>query len=414
MDNIIDINFGSIDVYDFLNAVIAVIFAALMAFVTTPIVRVLAHKINAIDVPKDDRRMHKKPVPRLGGLAIFFSFVFSVFLFYGVSNFTLSMIGGAFIIIIIGILDDVFRIRAIIKFVVQIAAAGLVVWQGGVLIERINIFDIYIHFGIFSIPLTILWIVGLINAVNLIDGLDGLACGISSISAVSLLIVTILLGDFKSALLVAILAGSCIGFLPFNRNPAKIIMGDTGAMFLGFILAVTSIQGLFKTQAVITFIIPFLILGVPIFDTVFAIMRRILTGRHPFSADRGHLHHRLIDMGFNQKQTVQILYAVSALLGVSSIMLVTQQILYAIIIMVVSLGISVATWIIFKDDQMKIESGLIPEKEDKSENIKEVEAEVKTENDSDNGGDNNISLSKSETNKNKKSANGKKKIKSKN
>jgi UDP-GlcNAc:undecaprenyl-phosphate GlcNAc-1-phosphate transferase len=222
------------------------------------------------------------------------------------------------------------------------------------------VFGHYIKFGILAAPLTVLWIVGVTIAVNLIDGLDGLSCGISTISAVSLMLVTILLGEFQIALLIAIIAAACIGFLPFNREPAKIFVGETGATFLGFSLAVVSIQGLFKTQAVITYIIPFLILGVPIFDTAFAMLRRILSGRHPFSADKGHLHHRLVDMGFNKKQTVRTLYAVSALLGVSSIMLVTQKIVYAIIIIAVSLAISVATWIIFKDEKMKIESGLMP------------------------------------------------------
>ncbi|MCL2158020.1 MAG: undecaprenyl/decaprenyl-phosphate alpha-N-acetylglucosaminyl 1-phosphate transferase [Oscillospiraceae bacterium] len=372
MENIIDISFGNIDVYDFLNAIIAVIFAALMAFVTTPIVRVLAYKIGAVDNPKiePERRMHKEPIPRLGGLAIFFSFVISLLLFYGVSNFTLSLISGSFLVVGIGVLDDVFRIRALYKFFVHIAAAGLAVWPGGVIVERINIFGSYIQFGYFAIPLTILWIVGLISAINLIDGLDGLACGLSTISAISLLIVTILLGDFQIALLVAILVGSCIGFLPFNMNPAKIIMGDSGATLLGFVLAVVSIQGVFKVHAVITFIIPFLILGVPIFDTTFAIVRRLLSGKNPFTTpDRGHLHHRLLDMGFDQKQTVRILYAVSALFGVSSIMLVTQRIIYAIIIIAISLGITVAMWYIFKDKKMRAESGLISEngEEDKPE-----------------------------------------------
>ena len=382
MENIININFGDINVYDFLNAIIAVIFAALMSFVTTPIARVIAYKIGAVDDPKkDDRRMHKIPMPRLGGLAIFFSFVVSVFLFYGISKFTLSMIAGAFLIVIIGILDDVFTLRALYKFLVHIAAAGLVVWQGGVIIERINIFGTYIQFGYFAVPLTILWIVGLINAINLIDGLDGLACGISSISAISLLIVTILIGEFQVALLMAILAGSCIGFLPFNMNPAKIIMGDTGAPFLGFVLAVISIQGVFKVHAVITFVIPFLILGVPIFDTTFAMIRRILSGRHPFSADRGHLHHRLVDMGFGKKQTVRILYAVSALLGISSVMLVTQKIIYAVVIIAVCLAISVLMWIIFKDAKMKIESGLISENGDEEENKENKENKLKNDED---------------------------------
>ena len=377
MENIIDISFGSINVYDFLHAIIAVIFAALMAFVTTPVARVLAYKIGALDDPaRDDRRMHTVITPRLGGLAIFFSFVISVFLFYGVSKFILSMIAGAFLLIIVGILDDVRPVRSLYKFFVHIAAAGIVVWQGGVLVERVNIFGSYIHFGMFSIPLTILWIAGIISAVNFIDGLDGLACGISTISAVSLLLVTILIGEFRIALLLAILVGSCIGFLPFNVNPAKIFIGDTGSAFLGFMLAVISIQGVFKVHAVITFVIPFLILGVPIFDTTFAIIRRLLSGRHPFSADREHLHHRLVDMGFNKKQTVRILYAVSAMLGISSVMLVTQKVVYAIIIIAVSLAISVAMWLIFKDDKMKFESGLMSENSDdskKDENIKDAD-----------------------------------------
>ncbi|MCL1793181.1 MAG: undecaprenyl/decaprenyl-phosphate alpha-N-acetylglucosaminyl 1-phosphate transferase [Oscillospiraceae bacterium] len=383
MENIIsEMNFGDINVYDFLNAVMSVVFAALMAFVTTPIARVVAFKIGAVDDPKKDdgRRMHKVVMPRLGGLAIFFSFVVSIFIFYEISAFTLSLIAGALLIVIIGILDDVFRIRALYKFFVHIAAAGLVVWLGGVVVERINIFGTYIQFGYLSIPLTIIWIVGLINAVNFIDGLDGLACGISTISAISILLVTILIGDFKVALMVAILAGSCLGFLPFNMNPAKIIMGDTGATFLGLILAVVSIQGVFKIHAVLAFVIPFLILGVPIFDTTFAIARRLLSGRHPFSADREHLHHRLVDMGFNKKQTVRILYAVSALLGVSSVMLVTQRIIYAIIIIAVSLAITVAMWFIFKDKKMRAESGLISENGDEETKDEPKTEEAKKEN----------------------------------
>ena len=385
MENIIiDMHFSDINVYDFINAVISVAFAALLSFVTTPIARVLAFRIGAVDDPKKDdgRRMHKIPMPRLGGLAIFFSFVVSVLLFYGISKFTLSLIAGALLIVILGILDDVFRLRALYKFIVHIAAAGLVVWPGGVIVERVNIFGTYLHFGYFSVPLTILWIVGLINAVNMIDGLDGLACGISTISAVSILLVTILIGDFKLALMVGILAGSCLGFLPFNMNPAKIIMGDTGAMFLGFILAVVSIQGVFKVHAVIAFVVPFLILGVPIFDATFAIVRRLLTGRHPFAADRGHLHHRLLDMGFDKKQTVRVMYAVSALFGISSVMLVTQRIVYALVIIALALAITVAVWFIFKDKQMRAESGLIPEngedEKTEKEEIKEV-TEVKSE-----------------------------------
>jgi UDP-GlcNAc:undecaprenyl-phosphate GlcNAc-1-phosphate transferase len=270
------------------------------------------------------------------------------------------MLIGATLIVVMALLDDVFNLRAALRFIIQIAAAVIVVSQG-VVIERINIFDKYFEFGMFAVPLTIIWIVGLTNAVNFIDGLDGLSCGLSTISAISLFVVTLIIGEVEVAFLIAMLAGACVGFLPFNMNPAKIFAGDTGAMFLGFVLSVVSIQGVFKVHAVLTFVIPFLILGVPIFDTTFAIFRRILTGRHPFSSDRGHLHHRLVDMGFNHKQAVRILYAASALLGISSIMFVTQKIVYAIIIISISLGISVVTWIIIKNEKWRIESGLISE-----------------------------------------------------
>ena len=360
MENITDIYLGAIQLHALLNGVMAFIFAALMAFAATPIVRVIAYKIGAVDIPEDNRRMHKVPIPRLGGLAIAFSFVISVFLFYDISNTTLGMIIGAFIIILIGIVDDVYRIRAAFKFAAQLVAAGIAVSQG-VVVQQVNIFGEWIHFGYFAIPITILWIVGLTNAVNWIDGLDGLSCGISTISALSLLAVTILIGEFRIAVLIAILAGACIGFLPFNKNPAKIFIGDTGAMFLGFVLSIVSIQGVFKVHAVVTFIIPFLILGVPIFDTIFSMLRRIFTGTAPWKPDKGHLHHRLIDMGFNQKQSVRILYAVSALLGISSIMLLTHHVVSAIVIIAVSLAISTVTWIIFKDGKMKYESGLMDE-----------------------------------------------------
>jgi len=369
-----------------MTGVIAFLFAVLIAFAVTPLVRVLAFKIGAVDVPKDDRRMHTVPKPRLGGLAIFFSFVLSTVFFYDLSNAVLAAILGSSIIVAVGAIDDVVRVRVVIKFVAQLAAA-LVVIGNGVIIERIHLFGDYIEFGYLSIPITVVWIVGLTNAVNLIDGLDGLACGLSTISTLSLLIVTILMGDFSVALLVAILAGACIGFLPYNLNTtnsrmsaAKIFVGDTGAMFLGFILSVISIQGVFKTNAALTFVIPFLILGVPIFDTAFAIVRRLFAGRNPFtSADKGHLHHRLIDMGFNQKQTVRILYAVSALLGISAVILTTGRLWHALIMMAISLGISVLTWLIVKNDETRTQSGLAGDGDEfpSPEPIEEKEEEQK-------------------------------------
>lgn len=163
------------------------------------------------------------------------------------------------------------------------------------------------------------------NAVNLIDGLDGLAVGVATISSLTMLVIAMLVSENVVALMMAALAGGCIGFMPYNLNPAKIFMGDTGSTFLGFVLATVSIQGLFKFYTIISFAVPFLMLGLPLFDTCFAILRRLAKGQSPMAPDRSHVHHRLIDMGFNQKQAVAILYVISAILGLSAVVLTTSR-----------------------------------------------------------------------------------------
>ena len=175
-----------------------------------------------------------------------------------------------------------------------------------------------------SIPISVLWIVAITNAVNLIDGLDGLACGVSTISSMTMLVIALTVAEAQVAILMAALAGACIGFLPYNLNPAKIFMGDTGSTFLGFVLACISVQGLFKMYTLISFVVPFLIFGLPIFDTCFAFIRRIAHGQSPMHADRSHVHHRLIDMGFSQKQAVAVLYVITAILGLSAVVLTTS------------------------------------------------------------------------------------------
>lgn len=315
------------DTNEIILIVLSFLTAGVIAFCSTPLVKMFAGKIGAIDVPEDNRRMHKVPIPRLGGLAIFLGFVFSVLFFVDMTNELKATLLGACIIVVLGVIDDTIRLGAKLKFVVQIGAALIPVLCG----VRITIFSnpnffsdsSFINLGFLSIPITVLWIVGITNAVNLIDGLDGLACGVSSIACFSLLVITVLVSDPSTAVLVAALAGSCIGFLPYNLNPAKIFMGDTGATFLGFILATLSIQGLFKFYTLVSFAVPFLILGLPIFDTAFAIIRRVASGKSPMQADRSHLHHKLIDMGFSQKQTVAILYTLSAILGLAAVVLTT-------------------------------------------------------------------------------------------
>ena len=317
--------------------------AAVLSYFFTPPVKNFAHKVGAIDVPKDARRMHKKPIPRLGGLAIYGGFLCSILIFGQLDETMLCVLLGAAIIVALGIFDDVLALGAKLKFVVQIVAAAIPVCIGDLqigLFTNLNpLSDTpFVHLGILAVPATIIWIVGITNAVNLIDGLDGLAVGVSSIAAITMLAVALLTGNMPIAITMAALAGACIGFMPYNLNPAKIFMGDTGTTFLGYMLATVSIMGLFKFYAVISFAVPFLILGLPIFDTANAIIRRVAAGRSPMSPDRGHVHHKLIDMGFNQKQAVAILYAISATLGLTAVVLTSSGEVKAIVLLLAVLA----------------------------------------------------------------------------
>ena len=306
----------------------ALVVALVVALVSTPVVKNLAIRVKAVDVPKDGRRIHDHPIPRMGGLAIFLGFLLSVLLFLELTPQMRGMLLGAVIIVVLGIFDDIYSLPAMFKFVVQIVAALVAVLSGNVIeaVSNPNVFssDLYWELGWLSIPVTVIWIVAITNAVNLIDGLDGLACGVSTISSMTLLVIAMSVGEVPIALMVAALCGGCLGFLPYNLNPAKIFMGDTGSTFLGFVLAVISVQGLFKLYTIISFVVPFLMLGLPIFDTCFAFIRRIAHGQSPMHADRSHIHHRLIDMGLNQKQAVATLYVISAILGLSAVVLTTS------------------------------------------------------------------------------------------
>ena len=308
---------------------LALLVALVVSFLASPLVKNFAYKVGAIDVPKDARRMHKTPTPRLGGLAIFLDFMVSVILFVHIrgDREMQSILLGAVIIVVLGVVDDIMALPAMLKFVVQIVAA-LIPALNGVVIQAVsnpNIFSSEPYWVLewLSIPVTVLWIVAVTNSVNLIDGLDGLANGVSAISATTVLVIALIASEAQVALVMAALVGASVGFMPYNQNPAKMFMGDTGATFLGYILAAMSIQGLFKFYAVISFVVPFLILGLPIFDTAFAFVRRIAHGQSPMHADRSHIHHRLIDLGLNQKQAVATLYVISAILGLSAVVLTT-------------------------------------------------------------------------------------------
>ena len=320
------------------TVILAMVVALVISFLMTPVVKTFAYKVGAIDVPKDARRMHKVPIPRLGGLAIFIGFIVSILLFTEITPQMKGILLGAVIIVVLGVVDDITPLPAMLKFVVQIVAA-LIPTLHGVMIHVIsnpNLFsdNAYWNMGNLSIPITVLWIVAITNSVNLIDGLDGLANGVSAISATTVLVIALLVSETQVAVVMAALVGACVGFMPYNMNPAKMFMGDTGATFLGYILATMSIQGLFKFYAIISFAVPFLILGLPIFDTAFAFIRRIAHGQSPMKADRSHVHHRLIDMGLSQKQAVATLYVISAILGLSAVVLTTSGELKAMLFFV--------------------------------------------------------------------------------
>ncbi len=308
----------------------SLLLSVVIAYIATPFAIKFAHNIGAVDVPADERRMHNKPIPLLGGLAIIVAFIFTSVALMHYHRIFFEIVPGALLIVILGIIDDKKRLPALPKFFVQCIAAVLpILVNKKIIIDSItgvNIFGYHhISFGVFSIPITILWIVGVTNAVNLIDGLDGLAAGISTIASISMLIIAVIkMGPNEAmygvAILTAALAGGCLGLLPYNRNPAKVFMGDTGATFLGYTLAVLSIQGLLKAYTAISFAVPLLILGLPILDTVVAIVRRLHEHKSPFSADRSHIHHKLIDLGLDQKQAVGLLYAVAAIMGIVAVL----------------------------------------------------------------------------------------------
>lgn len=327
----------------YFNYIFSFLLSFLVAFLCTPLIKKVAFKIGAVDVPKDNRRIHKQPIARLGGLAIFYGFIVSFLVFSSLNSVTLGLLIGALVIVTVGVIDDIKPLNAKIKLMFQIIAALIVVYSGVEIHaitnpfteSKISSLELY---GISTI-ITVLWIVGVTNAVNFIDGLDGLAAGVSSIAAVFLLFIALINGRTNEALLTAALAGATLGFLPFNFNPAKIFMGDTGSTFLGFTLAVISIQGTMKGYTAIALSVPLLVLGLPIFDTAFAICRRIIKRRPVMEADRGHLHHRLIDAGYSHKQSVLLLYVISTFLGVSALIVTESTHLRALI--------AVATVLIF-------------------------------------------------------------------
>lgn len=323
------------------NIAIAFMIAFMVSFMTTPYTIKIANKVGIVDKPKDKRRMHTRTIPKFGGLAIIVGFIIStIYLLivmniensidlFSEENYWKKLIGillGTIIIAITGIIDDIKNIKPIQKLFGQIIAA-IVIVVFGIKIEHLTIPFLY-KIGLndaFSTIITIIWIVGITNAINLIDGLDGLSSGISLISCVSLLIIFALNSSpLIAIILITALIGALVGFLPFNFAPAKTFLGDTGSNFLGFMISVISILGVAKTYTVAVIVLPVIVLGIPIFDVTFAIVRRIIKGKSIkaiFKPDKGHLHHKLVEKGFNQKQAVLILYGASAAFGIFAVIL---------------------------------------------------------------------------------------------
>lgn len=317
---------------------IAFVLAFLIAFFVTPLAKKIAFKVGAIAKPRK-RDMHTKPIPRMGGIAIFAGFMITflcVIRYLPIINLkqVIGILIGCTTIFLLGFFDDIYELPAKPKFLIQIAAATIVAVFG----IRIDFFTIPFigqqYIDMLAIPATVIWIVSITNAVNLIDGLDGLAAGVSSIASLCLMVLSIYAGFPPGALLTATLAGACIGFLPYNFNPASIFMGDTGSTFLGFTLGITSVMGLLKGYTIATIFVAVLVLGLPIFDTSFAIIRRFLAGKPIMSPDRGHLHHRLVDHGYSQKQAVVTLYGISGVLGLLAIAFFNGNLKFVVLVFI--------------------------------------------------------------------------------
>lgn len=335
----------------------------LMVFITflfvtfiTPFVKKIALHIGAVDIP-NARKVHKEPMPRLGGLGIYFGFLLGYMLFGTHSEIMNSILIGSFIIVITGVIDDVKPLKASHKFVGQLVAACIVVFYGNILLKDISAFGLYFDFGILAYPISIFFILGCINCMNLIDGLDGLASGISSIYFLTIGIIAAMQGkaglDF---VLTFIMLGSTLGFLVHNFNPASIFMGDSGSMFLGFIIAVIALLG-FKNVTMTSLIIPLLILAIPILDTIFAIIRRTLKGESISTPDKFHIHHQLLNRNFSQRATVLAIYAINLLFAAASIVYVLKDqmlgyIVYGILLVIVVLFV-VKTNVVFDGEEIK-------------------------------------------------------------
>ena len=339
-----------------LNTILMIVVPFVFVAGIIPYMKKLAFQIGAIDKPRA-RHIHKVPMPKLGGVAIFLGFLLGYMIFGTHSSQMNAVLIGSFFIILTGVVDDISELKPLTKFIGQFAAACVVVFYGNIIMQDLSAFGIYIKFGVLSYPITVIFILGCINCINLIDGLDGLSGGISSIYYLTIGIIAFIQQKFGlDYVLTMVMLGSTLGFLVHNFYPAKIFAGDSGSMFMGFTIAVIALFG-FKNVTLSSLIIPLLLIAIPILDTLFAIIRRTLKGESPTKADKFHIHHQLLNRNLSHRTTVLIIYLIDALFAFASIIYVIKDnmlgyIIYGILLIIVIIFVA-TTNVVFEHEGLK-------------------------------------------------------------
>lgn len=340
-----------------------IIFSMIVSLILTPIIIKISQKMDIVDKP-NYRKVHTKPISVLGGTVILFSFLLGIWLGHPIETEVKPLVIGSVLIYLVGLIDDIYDLKPIIKLIGQIVAALVVVYYG-VTIDFISLpIGPTIHFGILGVPITVIWIVAITNAINLIDGLDGLASGISAIALATIGFIAILQANIFIIMICSVLIGALLGFLCFNFHPAKIFLGDSGALLIGFIVGFLSLLG-FKNITFVSLFFPIVILAVPFIDTLFAMIRRVKKGQHIMQADKSHLHHKLLDLGYSHRQTVVLIYSIAILFSLSSIILYLSQ-SWGVIMMLILIIITIELIVEFTgliDDEYRPLLKLIEKKE---------------------------------------------------
>ena len=342
---------------DFLMIILMILITGVFVLFFIPVVKRIAIHVGALDLP-NARKVHKVPIPRLGGLGIYMGFLLGYMIFGKESIQMNSILIGSFIIVITGMIDDINPIPAKYKFLGQLAGAMIIPIYGGIILKDVSAFGFYLNFGPLSYPVTIFFILGVINCMNLIDGLDGLAGGIASIYFITIGIISCMFNNSNGldTILTFVMLGSTLGFLFHNFNPASIFMGDSGSMFLGYMIAVISLLG-YKNVTFTSFIVPIFLLAIPILDTLFAILRRVVNHKPISMPDKNHLHHQFLKKNFSQRKTVLIIYLIDALFAAASIIYVLgdfeQGVVIYIILFIIVLTLILKTDIIFNRHKEK-------------------------------------------------------------